>query len=74
MLDRQGVDYVCAIGALCYPFMRRDFLHYGRARDGLITVDDPRHIANVANRSGPLTPNDIHDLASRIAAVFPPAV
>jgi hypothetical protein len=72
-LDRQGVDYVEAMGALCYPFMRRDLLHYGRARGGLITVDDPRHVAKVANRSGPLTPDDIEDLASRIEAAFPPA-
>ena len=74
VLDRQGVDYVNAMGALCYPFMRRNLLHYGRARDGLITVDDPRHAAKVANRSGPLTPEDIEDLVSRIAAAFPPAV
>ncbi len=74
VLDRQGVDYVDAMGALCYPFMRRDLLHYGRARDGLITVDDPRHGAKVANRSGPLTPEDIEDLVSRIAEAFPPAV
>jgi hypothetical protein len=73
MLDRQGVDYVEAMGALAYPFMRRDFLHHGRAREGLITVDDPRHVAKVANRSGPLTPDDVAELASRIAAALPPA-
>jgi hypothetical protein len=39
-----------------------------------MTVDDPRHVAKVANRSGPLAPDDIEDLASRIAAAFPPAV
>jgi hypothetical protein len=74
VLDRHGADYFGAVGALCFPFMRRGFLHYSHARDGLTAVDDPRHVAKVANRSGPLTPDDIQDLAARIAAAFPPAV
>jgi hypothetical protein len=53
--------------------MRRGFLHYNRARDGLITVDDPRHIAKLANRRGPLTTDQIEPLAQTLADALPPA-
>ena len=55
-LDRHDASDVGVFGALCFPFMRREWLHYSRARDGLITVDDPAHIAKLVKRAGPLTP------------------
>jgi hypothetical protein len=73
-LDRAGVEGVGVLGALCYPFMRRPLLHYNRARDGLITVDDPRHIAKIANRPGPLGSDEIERLADILVTAFPPAV
>jgi Nuclease-related domain len=73
VLDRQGVAGVSVLGALCYPYMRRGWLHYSRARDGLITVDDPRHIAKVANRPGPISPGEIEQLAGALMRSFPAA-
>ena len=64
---------VSVFGALCFPFMRREWLHYSRARDGLITVDDPSHIAKLVKRAGPLTVDEIAWLAETLAAAFPPA-
>ena len=32
---------VPVFGALCFPFMRREWLDDSRARYGLMTVDDP---------------------------------
>ena len=61
------------LGALCFPFMRREWLHYSRARDGLITVDDPAHIAKLIKRSGPLRADEIGWLAETLAVAFPPA-
>ncbi len=61
------------VGALSYPYMHRPWLHYARARDGLITVDDPRHIAKLANRPGPLTPAEIEQIAVTLAHALPPA-
>jgi len=58
---------------LCFPFMRREWLHYSRARDGLITVDDPAHIAKLVKRAGLLTIDEIAWLAETLAAAFPPA-
>ena len=46
LVDNDAGD-VSVFGALCFPFMRREWLHYSRARDGLITVDDPAHIAKL---------------------------
>ena len=51
--------------------MRRGILHYNRAREGLITVDDPRHIAKLANRPGSLTTDDIQALAETLAGALP---
>jgi hypothetical protein len=72
-LDRAGVEGVGVLGALCYPFMRRPPLHYNRARDGLITVDDPRRVAKIANRAGPLSSDEIERLADILLTSFPPA-
>ena len=73
MLDRHGADYLGVLGALCFPFMRRGFLHYSHARDGLIIVDDPAHIAKLAKRDGDLGADQIDELAQLIAAALPPA-
>jgi hypothetical protein len=64
---------VSVFGALCFPFMRREWLHYSRARDGLITVDDPAHIAELVKRAGPRHADEIARLAETLAAAFPPA-
>jgi hypothetical protein len=61
------------LGALCFPFMRREWLHYSRARDGLIMVDDPAHIAKLVKRAGPLHADEIEWLAETLAAAFPSA-
>jgi hypothetical protein len=53
--------------------MRREWLHYNRARDGLITVDDPAHIAKLVKRAGLLSVDEITWLAETLAAAFPPA-
>jgi hypothetical protein len=53
--------------------MRREWLHYGRACDGLITVDDPVHIAKQLKRSGPLNVADIDGLAEVLRTALPPA-
>lgn len=73
-LGRAGVDGVYVLGALCYPFMRRGWLQFNRARDGLITVDDCKHVAKVANRAGDLTVEEIEQLAGTVARLFPAAV
>jgi len=67
------VTGISVLGALCFPYMRRGWLHYSRARDGLITVDDPRHIAKVANRPGPTSPSEIEQLADTLIRAFPAA-
>jgi hypothetical protein len=72
-LAHHGIDAVDVRGALCYPNMRRGLLHSNRARDGLIIVDDPRHIAKLTNRRGDMTPSEIKPLADRIATILPPA-
>jgi Nuclease-related domain len=72
-LDRQDAGGVNVLGALCYPYMRRGWLHYSRARDGLITVDDPRRIAKLANRPGPISPGEIEQLAGALMRSFPAA-
>jgi len=72
-LQRHGVGDVGVLGALCFPFMRRPWLHASRARDGLITVDDPAHIAKLAKRAGRLSPAEIEQLADTLATAFPPA-
>ena len=72
-LDRHDAGDVAVLGALCFPFMRREWLHYSRARDGLITVDDPAHIAKLVKRAGPLHADEIVWLAETLAAVFAPA-
>jgi hypothetical protein len=68
-----GLD-VNVLGALCFPFMRREWIHYSRARDGLITVDDPAHIAKLVKRAGPLGAEQIAWLAETLAGAFPPGV
>ncbi len=72
-LQRHGVGDVDVLGALCFPFMRRPWLHANRARNGVITVDDPAHIAKLANRAGRLLPAEIEQLADTLATAFPPA-
>jgi hypothetical protein len=73
VLNRNDADYIGVVGALCFPFMRRGFLHYSHARDGLITVDDPAHIAKLAQRAGELGAEQLDELAQLIAAALPPA-
>lgn len=72
-LARNGIDPVDVRGALCYPYMHRGLLHFNRARDGLITVDDPRHVAKLANRPGNMHPSEIEWLADTLATALPPA-
>lgn len=72
-LDQIGVSAVDVLGALCFPYMRRTWLHRSRARGGLIIVDDPRHIAKLARRRGALSEDEITHLAHVLAATFPPA-
>ncbi len=72
-LARHRIETVDVRGALCYPNMHRGLLHSNRARDGLIIVDDPRHVAKLANRPGDMTPSDIEWLADTLATVLPPA-
>jgi len=72
-LDRHDAGDVAVLGALCFPFMRREWLHYSRARDGLITVDDPAHITKLVKRPGPLDADEIAWLAETLAAAFPTA-
>jgi len=71
-LQRHGVGDIDVHGALCFPFMRRPWLHANRARNGVITVD-PAHIAKLANRAGRLLPAEIEQLADTLATAFPPA-
>jgi hypothetical protein len=73
VLDRHGHTDLPVVGALCFPFMRRSFLHYSRAREGLITVDDPVHIAKLAARPGELNAQQIGELAELLTRGFPPA-
>jgi hypothetical protein len=72
-LDRHDAGDIAVLGALCFPFMRREWLHYSRARDGLITVDDPAHIAKLVKRAGLLDADEVAWLAETLAAAFPPA-
>lgn len=72
-LRRDGVGDVGMLGALCFPFMRRPWLHASRARDGLITVDDAAHVAKLANRPGRVGPTEIEQLADTLSRAFPPA-
>ena len=73
VLVQNDAGDVSVFGALCFPFMRREWLHYNRARDGLITVDDPAHIAKLVKRAGLLTVDEVAWLAETLAAAFPPA-
>jgi hypothetical protein len=72
-LSRARVGEIPVTGALCYPFMRRRWLYNSRARGGLITVDQPRQIAKHARRAGPLTRDEITQLATVLERAFPPA-
>ncbi len=72
-LARAGAGSVVVTGALCYPFMRRRWLHNSRARGGAIIVDQPRQIAKLARRAGPLTPSEISQLAEILQRALPPA-
>ena len=73
-LARHGLDSVDVRGALCFPNMHRRLLHFNRARDGLIIVDDPRHVAKLANRTGITTTREIECLADGLATALPPAM
>ena len=73
VLDRNGHEDVSVLGALCFPFMRRGFLHYSRAREGLITVDDPARIAKLVARPGELNARQIGELAQLLERALPPA-
>ena len=73
VLERNGAYDVPVWGALCFPFMRREWLHYSRARDGLITVDDPAHIAKRLKRPGEIGVAEIGHLAELLGTALPPA-
>jgi hypothetical protein len=73
VLVHNGAGDVSVFGALCFPFMRRQWLHYSRARDGLITVDDPAHIAKQRKRPGPISLAEIDRLAELLGAALPRA-
>ena len=73
VLVQNDAGDVSVFGALCFPFMRRELLHYSRARDGLISVDDPAHIAKQLKRSGPIDVAEIDRLADVLDAALPPA-
>lgn len=73
VLVQNGAGEVWVYGALCFPFMRREWLHSSRARDGLITVDDPAHIAKQLKRSGPIDVAEIGRLAEVLDTALPPA-
>jgi hypothetical protein len=73
-LSRIGVDTGDILGALCFPYMRRPWLHHNHARDGRVIVDDPRHIAKLARRAGPLTRDDVAALTTAVSEAFPPAI
>jgi hypothetical protein len=73
VLVDNGAGDVSVFGALCFPFMRREWLHYSRAHDGLMTVDDPAHIAKQLKRSGPISVAEIDWLADVLGAALPPA-
>jgi hypothetical protein len=72
-LERGGAHGIRVTGALCYPFMRRRWLHNSRARGGLIVVDQPRQIAKHTRRPGPLGPSEIGELIGTLDRAFPPA-
>lgn len=72
-LERSHGHGVQVTGALCYPFMRRRWLHNSRARGGLIVVDQPRQIAKHTRRPGPLGPSEIGELAGILERAFPSA-
>ncbi len=73
-LERFGVGVVDVRGALCFPYLRRPWTHRGSAHGGLILVDDPRHIAKLAARRGPLSINEVTALTEITAEAFPQAV
>jgi len=73
VLEQNDAGDVPLLGALCFPFMRREWLHRGRARDGLITVDDPAHIAKQLKRPGPISVEEIDWLAEVLDIALPPA-
>jgi hypothetical protein len=73
VLDRNAAAHVPVFGALSFPFMRRAWMHYSHACDGLITVDDPAHIAKQLKRPGPIGIEEIDALAEILAAALPPA-
>jgi hypothetical protein len=73
VLDRNGAAHAPVSGALSFPFMRREWPHASRARDGLIIVDDPAHIAKQLKRPGPIGADEIAWLADTLAAAFPSA-
>jgi hypothetical protein len=72
-LRRIGIDVGDVRGALCFPYMRRAWLHRSRVRGGLITVDDPRHIARLIRRPGGLSTDEIARLTHAISQLFPAA-
>jgi Nuclease-related domain len=71
VLVQNDAGDVSVFGALCFPFMRREWLHYSCARDGLITVDDPAHIAKHLKRSGPIGLAEIDRLADVLDTALP---
>jgi hypothetical protein len=73
VLVRSGAGHVPLRGALCFPFMRRQWLHSGRVFGELIAVDDPAHVAKQLRRPGPIGLEEINRLADVLRAALPPA-
>jgi hypothetical protein len=72
-LARQPITPVAIRGALAYPNMTRPWLYSGRARGGLILVDQPAMIAKLARKPGPYSPDEVQELAAWLDRRFPPA-
>ena len=73
-LAKDGLSDVGVRGALCYlnidglPVLRQL-----RARNGVLIIDDPRGVAELARRAGALRQTDVQRVAGRLAARLPQA-
>ena len=72
-LDRHDAGDVGVLGALCFPFMRREWLHYSRARTGSSPSMIPPTSQSSSNVPDRCTPTRSAWLAEILAVAFPPA-
>lgn len=72
-LSRQPTDHVSVSGALAYPNMIRPWLYSGHVRGGLILVDRPAAIAQLARKRGSHGPDEVQTLATALDRQFRPA-